>query len=288
MPPQKNSARVLVGISTINRADILPKSIRSAFAQSYPAVKVAVVDDGSTDGTPAVAQGFPQVEWTRWNPNRGYVAARNFMMLGAQADYFVSLDDDAWFLQGDEIAIAVDILDRDPSIAAIAYDILSPDRPQAVQRGAAVATAMFIGCGHVLRLDAVRRLNGYASFPAFYGGEEKDLCLRLLDKGYQLVKLPGVHVWHEKAMTARDLVAQHRSGVCNDLTIAMRRTPLILLPFTMAWKFIRHFQFAWKEGLLATYLEAVRAFFGCLSVVWRGRRAVRVRTLWLAARLNRG
>lgn len=288
MPPQEHRSRVRVGISTINRADILPKSIQSAFSQSYPGVKVAVVDDGSTDATPAVAHGFPQVEWTRWDPNRGYVAARNYMMLGAQADYFVSLDDDAWFLQGDEIAIAVDLLDKDPSIAAIAYDILSPDRPQAVPRGPSVATGMFIGCGHVLRLDVVRRLNGYASFPAFYGGEELDLCLRLLDAGYRVVKLPGVHVWHDKSETARNLVARHRAGVCNDLTIAMRRTPFALLPFMMAWKFIRHFQFAWKAKLLATYWEAVRSFLCSFPVVWRGRLAVRARTLWLAARLNRG
>ena len=159
MPAQKTSSRVLVGISTINRADILPKAIQSALAQSYPALKVGVVDDGSTDDTPAVAQRFPQVEWTRWNPNRGYVAARNHLMLGAEADYYVSLDDDAWFLQKDEIAIAVDILDKDPSIAAVAFDILSPDRPDVIPRAPMVASAMFIGCGHVLRLDVVRRID---------------------------------------------------------------------------------------------------------------------------------
>ena len=288
MPAQRASSRVLVGISTFNRADILPKAIQSALAQSYPALKVGVVDDGSTDDTPAVAQRFPQVEWTRWNPNRGYVAARNHLMLGAEADYYVSLDDDAWFLRGDEIALAVDILDKDPAIAAVAYDILSPDRPEAAQRGPQVPTAIFIGCGHVLRLDVVRRLKGYVSFPGYYGGEEKDLCLRLLDAGYQVVRLPGVHVWHEKTQTARDLRAQHRSGVCNDLTIALRRTPLAALPLTMGWKLLRHFQFAVKARLLATYWEAVRTFLVFLPAIWRSRQPVRLRTLLLSARLNRG
>ena len=288
MPAQRASPRVLVGISTINRADILPKAIESALAQSCPAVQIGVVDDGSTDATPSVAQKFPQVAWTRWNPNRGYVAARNYLMLHAEAEYYVSLDDDAWFLQGDEIALAVDILDKDPAIAAIAYDILSPDRPQAAQRGPQVPTAMFIGCGHVLRLDVVRRLKGYASFPGYYGGEEKDLCLRLLDAGYRVVRLPGVHVWHEKAQTARDLEAQHRSGVCNDLTIAMRRTPLAALPMAMGWKLIRHFQFAKKARLLPLYWQGVRTFLRMLPAVWRGRQPVRLRTLLLAARLNKG
>ena len=283
-----NSARVLVGISTFNRADILPKAIASALAQSYPAIKVAVVDDASTDATPQVAREYPRVEWTRWDQNRGYAPARNHLMLHSDADYYVSLDDDAWFLRGDEIALAVDVLNHDSSIAAVAFDILSPDRPEAVPRSPMIPAAMFIGCGHVLRLDVVRRMKGYASFPGSYGGEEKDLCLRLLDSGYQVVKLPGVHVWHDKTQTARDLEAQHRSGVCNDLTLTLRRSPLALLPFAMAWKFVRHFQFAVKSGLVAPYWAGVRAFLGLLPSIWRSRQPVRWKTLWLSARLNKG
>lgn len=284
---QKSSSKVLVGISTFNRADILPKAIQSALDQSYPLLKVGVVDDASTDATPAIEGAFPQVEWTRWDRNQGYAPARNHLMLGSEADYYVSLDDDAWFLEGDEIALAVDILDKDSSIAAVAFDILSPDRPDVAARTPMVASAMFIGCGHVLRLDVVRRMNGYDSFPGSYGGEEKDLCLRLLDSGFQVVRLPGVHVWHEKTQTSRDLEAQHRSGVCNDLTVTLRRTPLLLLPAAIGWKILRHFQFARQAQLLTPFWAGVRAFLGLLPAIWRGRAPVRLGTLRLAARLNK-
>ena len=287
MTQPKNSSRVLVGISTFNRADILPEAIQSALDQSYPLLKVAIVDDASTDATPVIKRAFPQVEWTRWDRNQGYAPARNHLMLGADADYYVSLDDDAWFLRGDEIAIAVDILDKDPSIAAVAFDILSPDRPEVAARAPMVPSAMFIGCGHVLRLNVVRRMNGYASFPGSYGGEEKDLCLRLMDSGHRIVKLPGVHVWHDKTPTARDLEAQHRSGVCNDLTIMLRRTPLLLVPAAVGWKVLRHYQFSRKAGLLGPYWAGIRAFLHLLPSVLRGRRPVKWSTLRLAARLNK-
>lgn len=288
MATKTNNAEVVVGISTYNRADILPKAIESAFQQSYPSLKVAVLDDGSSDATPSLAKHFPQAEWTRWTPNRGYAAARNFLMLNSRAEYYVSLDDDAWFLQGDEIALAIEILVHDPGVAAIAFDILSPDRPTVARRDKFFPVALFIGCGHVLRLDAVRRLGGYASFPGGYGCEEKDLCLRLLDAGYEVVKLPGVHVWHDKTQTARDVKVQHGSGVCNDLTLTLRRTPSLVLPLAIAWKFIRHFQFAAANRLLSPYWAGVRAFLGSAPAIWRSRQPVRLKTIWRSAKLTHG
>lgn len=277
---------VLIGISTHNRADILAKALNSALSQSHSPTFVAVVDDASTDATPSIAGRFPQVAWTRWDKNQGYVAARNKLMLESDAEYYVSLDDDAWFLEGDEVGIAVEYLERNEDVAAVAFDILSPDRPAKVQRMPSVPAAMFIGCGHVLRLDVVRRLHGYAKFPGGYGGEEKDFCLRLLDAGYHVAKLPGVHVWHDKTETARDFFSQHRSAVCNDLTIAVRRAPLLVVPIAVAWKLFRHLVFAIRANTMAPCLSGFKAFFRSLPAVWRDRGPVRLSTLQRFGKLS--
>lgn len=279
--------RVLVGISTYNRADVLPKAIESALAQSHPATRVAVLDDGSTDATPALEARFPGVSWTRW-PNQGYIPARNHLMLMADAEYYVSLDDDAWFLQRDEIAIAVEILESDRALGAVGFDILTPDAPAVRPRSAPVPAAMFIGCGHVLRLDLVRKLGGYGRFPGSYGGEEKDFCLRLLDAGYGVVRAPGVHVWHDVSQTARDPGAQHRSGVCNDLAVMLRRTPLAALPAAFAWKLARHTAFSLRAGLLDSCLAGFRAFIRAVPAIWTGREPVRMGTLRRFTQLARG
>jgi GT2 family glycosyltransferase len=280
------TATVLVGISTFNRADILAKSIASALAQRFADLQVAVVDDASTDLTPKIAHEFPNVAWTRWDENRGYVAARNELMLQTDARYYVSLDDDAWFLKGDETAIAVEFLETNPDVAAVAFDILSPDRPTPVDRSDPIPTAMFIGCGHVLRVELVRMLGGYAKFPGGYGGEEKDLCLRLLDNGYRVMKLPGVHVWHDKSPTARDLFRQHASGVCNDLTIALRRAPALVVPFAVLWKIFRHLVFALRTRRLRPCVSGFVAFWRALPATWSDRHAVRLKTLRLFSELS--
>ena len=88
----------------------------------------------------------------------------------------------------------------------------------------------FVGCGHMVRLSAAREVGLYEANPGHYGVEEKDLCLRLLDAGYKIVKLFGVHVWHDKTEIGRTFPSQYASGVCNDLVLTYRRTPLFLLP----------------------------------------------------------
>lgn len=284
---QGMTPRILIGIVTRNRANILPKALASALSQSAGGVKVAVIDDASIDDTARLGIDFPQVDWTFRAAPQGYMSARNQFMGREGFDYFVSLDDDSWFLQGDELDIALAHFDEDPSVAAIAFDILSPDRTQARPRGPAQPAAMFIGCGHMLRLSAIRAVGDYAPTPGGYGGEEKDLCLRLLDSGRKVILLPGVHVWHDKTMVARDIASQHRSGVCNDLVMAIRRTPMALLPAIVAIKLARHLSFSWRAGLMSPCISGLALLAGSLPLVWRWRNPVRLSTLRVYSTLSR-
>jgi len=153
---------VVVGIATHNRATLLPKAIKSALDQSYRPLRVAVIDDGSIDETPALREQFEPVSWERWDDAQGYVKARNRMMLGASEEYYVSLDDDARFIDGDEIEIAIEFMESRPSVAAVAFDIIAKWRPEKRPRGDSNAVRTFIGCGHILRLSVLKQLGGYA------------------------------------------------------------------------------------------------------------------------------
>lgn len=278
---------VLLGIVTHNRAELVPRAITSALAQKAVELRVAVIDDASTDATPQLRQQFSSVTWTRWSEPRGYVAARNHWMGLAGEDFFASLDDDAWFLNGDEIALAVKALTENSSIAAVAFDILSPDRPHRRERAKAQRVPSFIGCGHVLRLSAVRQVGIYEPTPGGYGGEEKDMCLRLLDARYEVVILPGVHVWHDKTPVARHLTRQYESGVSNDLMLTYRRTPLFLLPVAAIAKFFQHLTGATKRGQIRACWRGFASFFRALPTMWRTRRPVRFETLRAFMQLSR-
>lgn len=279
--------RVLIGIVTHNRCSLLPKALDSAFGQAYRPCSVAVVDDASTDKTPDLQYRYRNAAWVRRDQSGGYVTARNELMARSGFDYFLSLDDDAWFQNGDEVVLAVAYLEANPDVGAVAFDILSPDRPEAVSRVVPRQVATFIGCGHMIRLAALTKTGFYAPSPGLYGAEEKDLSMRLLDAGYRVMLLPGVHVWHDKTALDRDIPAQHESGVCNDLTFALRRTPSALLAPALAWKLIAHVRFAARHKLLAPCWRGIVRFVLSVPAIWSTRGPVRRETLYVYRRLSR-
>jgi glycosyltransferase involved in cell wall biosynthesis len=89
--------KVLIRITTKNRAAILPKAIESALNQDYPHTEIAVFDDASTDETPLLQAQFPAITWYRVEKNQGYLAARNQMMRDTDADLYFSLDETPGF-----------------------------------------------------------------------------------------------------------------------------------------------------------------------------------------------
>lgn len=277
---------VCIGIVTRNRAQSLIKAISSAVQENVANKAIIVLDDGSTDETNALADKFPTVQWIQCERSAGYVLRRNELMARG-FDYFVSLDDDAWFLREDEVAIAVDYLERNRTVAAIGFDILSPDRPEPKSRTAPQKVATFIGCGHALRLAAVRQVGGYEVSPGRYGVEEKDLCLRLIDAGYQIVRLPGVHVWHDKTPHGRELAEQRRSGVCNDLAMTLRRTPLAVLPLALVSKLFKQIMFSTRHGMLLPCLRGIGLFARSIPQIWQSRHPVKLATLREFVRLAR-
>lgn len=272
---------VLVGITTRNRAHILPKALDSLRAVVRPGLAVTVLDDASTDSTPTLRERYPEIRWLRHNQAAGIIQSRNELMRSATTEYFLCLDDDAWFLRGDELGLALDHLQANPTVAAIAFDILSPDRSSPVNRSAPLPVAMFIGCGHLLRLSAIQAAGYYAPSPGIYGSEEKDLCLRLADLGFQVMRLPGVHVWHDKAWADRDNRPLHRSGVCNELVMTLRRCPLpdvlLVLPLKLAsylWFWVR------KPFYFSAGLAGLGDFIRYLGPAWQSRRPVKRNTFW--------
>jgi len=91
---------VSVIVPTYNRAMLLQAAIASVLCQSWQNFEVVVVDDGSTDATPAVvaeiAEKDKRVRYLR-RKNGGVSAARNTGLSQARGELIAFLDsDDAW------------------------------------------------------------------------------------------------------------------------------------------------------------------------------------------------
>lgn len=90
---------VSVVIPTYNRRNTLPVSLDSVLNQTYSALEVIIVDDGSSDGTEDYVRGLAdeRVRYFRNTVNRGPSAARNRGVELARGAYVAFQDsDDEW------------------------------------------------------------------------------------------------------------------------------------------------------------------------------------------------
>ena len=90
--------RVSVVVPTYNRADVLPRAIDSALAQTIDDVEVVVVDDASTEDIESVVDRYgDRVRYLAHETNRNGSAARNTGIRNSTGEYVAFLDsDDEW------------------------------------------------------------------------------------------------------------------------------------------------------------------------------------------------
>jgi glycosyltransferase involved in cell wall biosynthesis len=119
---------VTVVIPAFNRERFLGDAIESVFLQDHRPLEVLVVDDGSTDGTAAVARRFPGVRYLG-RSHGGAAAARNTGVTAARGEFLAFLDsDDLWLKEKLACQIEAMVASPDPAMAfGWVQQFVSPD-----------------------------------------------------------------------------------------------------------------------------------------------------------------
>jgi len=99
MTPLKQPS-VSVIIPTYNRGHLLPDAIDSVLAQDFSDYELIVVDDGSTDNTLTILDGYTNRVKVYRQTNQGVSAARNHGITVSSGEFIAFLDsDDLWLPQ---------------------------------------------------------------------------------------------------------------------------------------------------------------------------------------------
>ncbi|MCP5107314.1 MAG: glycosyltransferase family 2 protein, partial [bacterium] len=173
--------------------------------QHYNSIEIIVVDNGSSDGTPAmIKETFPGVNLIALQQNIG-VAAYNTGFQQAAGQYIVVLDDDS-FPETHAIPRMVEEFQRNEKLGVVAFDVrnyydykktnlnpASPVSPVSEKPGTAAAEEnqgsryqmAFNGAGVGIRKKCIDEVGGYPAEFFLYWNEQ-DLSIRILDAGYQI------------------------------------------------------------------------------------------------------
>jgi glycosyltransferase involved in cell wall biosynthesis len=111
---------VSIIVNNYNYARFLPQAIQSALDQRYPHVEVIVVDDGSTDDSRAVIDGFGAQITSIYQENGGQASALNAGFARSQGEIVLFLDADDVLLP-DVTDRVVDAFRSQPDAAKIMY-----------------------------------------------------------------------------------------------------------------------------------------------------------------------
>jgi len=213
--------RVSVVLPTFNRADMLAACLRALDAQRLsPAdYEVVVVDDGSTDRTPAVIgqwtsrTGMARRAYSR--ANGGPAAARNDGIRRARGALIAFLDDDC-IPDADWLPSLLDAFPADASCAGIGGRIVGASDALVARyvdwRGLLVHQRSGDGIVYLVTANALFQkrclleVGGFDERFRWAGGEDPELARRLRARGYYLLATERARVVHRHRETFRELM----------------------------------------------------------------------------------
>ncbi len=123
---RKKRLSVSVVIPAYNRAQFIADAVRSVLAQTYPAVEIIVVDDGSTDDTQHVLSQFGPPVRVIQQANAGCSVARNTGIRATSGDAIIFLDSDD-LMEPTCLERCVAVLNEQPEVGVVYGDVLLCD-----------------------------------------------------------------------------------------------------------------------------------------------------------------
>lgn len=126
--PSTEPPRVDVGVVTWNTAELTVRALRRLLDTDQGVrLRLLVHDNASADGTPAaVRREVPEAEVEECPDNLGFAAGVNRLLARSDAEWFLTLNSDAWPAPG-AIGALVAAAQRHPRAAAVAPRLQRPD-----------------------------------------------------------------------------------------------------------------------------------------------------------------
>ncbi|MDI3521539.1 MAG: hypothetical protein PWR04_1527 [Anaerophaga sp.] len=221
-------------VPTYNRPNDLKKFIDEIQKQDYQNYKVIIVDDNSKLPIDHLIPQNDHFLYEKLNKNSGQAYVRNYAVKKGKGSIIVFMDDDAWFTQINHLSKIPQYFEEDPRAGCLMFDIKEPKRKLLSERHKlenGQELGDFIACGCAFTRSAFQSTNGFSAMFHSYG-EETDIAIQLLKKGYKTIFAKDILVYHNYQPGKRTKAWKKRfikNSVRNDLLIIALRFPWFLI-----------------------------------------------------------
>jgi glycosyltransferase involved in cell wall biosynthesis len=288
-PASRSVPSLSVIVPTYNRCEFLRNLLRALSRQTYPSdhFEVIVVDDGSTDGTEAVAsEHFPFALRYYRQENRGDAEARNHGARHSHSDLLVFIDDDMVLDEGYLAGLVDTHAGRRHRIVAGVWKPWLPKSTPLVDALRASETADPTAAATELSFTQVHSNNmalrreeffeiGMMQSLAFSGSSiwcDLDFSYRAFRKGFEFVRSHQAICWHhdQHTRTLHSYSQRWRTAAYRSVALFQKYPELIALTPMFQDKT----PITWKEDppqlivrKLARSLASTRASLWCMEKI---------------------
>jgi len=220
------SGLVSVVIPAFNAAGCIGRALDSALAQTYSQREIIVVDDGSTDDTPAQLSRYGDQVHVVTKENGGLSSARNAGIAAASGEFVAFLDADDWWLPA-KLERQVALMRAHPEIGfcSTAAQVVSTEAKLMNVWPCPPATANVLegifenpslipgsGSGVMLRRAIVDRVGGFET--NLRSLEDIDMWMRIASvSGYACVAEPLTMILRSSQSMSRNLDTMRTSAL---------------------------------------------------------------------------
>jgi hypothetical protein len=288
----KTEYKVSVNILNWNRKDMLYEVLKSFGNQTFKDFEIVVVDNNSDDGSPQmILDEFPDVKLIQMPKNTGVPGGRNIGIVNSLGEILFFIDNDA-IPDENLLEILVESFESDTSIGVIGAKILNfytkeiditswvYGKHNLKDRDKKFDASMFVGCGFAVRREVFEEVGLFSDY-FFFMSEEKDLCYRVLDKGYKIIYNPEIVVSHKISPEKRYEVGErfYRYGFRNEIWILWKYYPWLSAIKNTINSILISFPYSIKRKAFGAYIQGFFSTLKGLPFVIKQRQKVKPETI---------
>lgn len=253
-----------VVILTYNRPKYIKKQLDNL--TKIASIEIIIVDNCSdTNYAHEIASNYNNIKVIRLEKNYGAVG-RNYGIKEATADYIVTLDDDVWGIESDDLLKSHDLFKNDHDLDCICFHVLDEKTERTTNwihhcdkskfENSSFETYEISEGAAIFKRSCFLNVGLYPEL-FFISHEGPDLAFRIINAGKKIIYFPEIKVIHAHAQEGRVSWRRYYYDTRNLIWLAYRNYNLRLLITRLPLQVAAMLFYSIRDGYIKYFIKAL-------------------------------